>query len=139
MKKLLHEIKGLCNNINMELAGISNIAGFLLQEQKTKEEEKMKVGFICNAGLGSSAMGATLFRKKLQEMGIAGVEVSAYPADMIPDDLTFAVCQRDFMEMTGIALKAKRVFTVENLLNQSEYADIAEELAEILNAAEKGR
>ena len=97
----------------------------------------MKVGFICNAGLGSSAMGATLFRKKLQEMGIAGVEVSAYPADMIPDDLTFAVCQRDFMEM--IALKAKRVFTVENLLNQSEYADIAEELAEILNAAEKGR
>ena len=43
------------------------------------------------------------------------------------------------MEMTGIALKAKRVFTVENLLNQSEYADIAEELAEILNAAEKGR
>lgn len=139
MKKLLHEIKGLCNNINMESAGISNIAGFLLQEQKTKEEEKMKVGFICNAGLGSSAMGATLFRKKLQEMGIAGVEVSAYPADMIPDDLAFAVCQRDFMEMTGIALKAKRVFTVENLLNQSEYADIAEELAEILNAAEKGR
>lgn len=136
MKKLLQEFQRLRNNIDMDLAGISNFAGFLLQEEKTEEEmkeKKTKIGFVCNAGLGSSAMGATLFRRKLQEMGVSGVEVSAYPADLIPEDLTFAVCQRDFMEMTGIAIKARRVFTVENLLDQSEYAAIIQEIAAVRN------
>lgn len=135
MKKILHEFRELYNKIDMESAGISNFAGFLLREEKmeekTREEAMVKVGFICNAGLGSSAMGATLFRRKLQERGVDGVDVKAYPADRIPKDLAFAVCQRDFMEMTGITLKCEKVYTVENLLNQSEYAAIVEEIYDL--------
>lgn len=93
-------------------------------------EKKMiiKVGFICNAGVGSSAMGAALFRRKLGEMHIDGVEVLAYPADQLPADLTFAVCQRDFKEQSAYEIKAEKVFTIESLLNQSEYMAIIEEI-----------
>ena len=127
----------------MGTAGMSISAGFLLQEEEVQEEacaeletlqerkpkgEMVKVGFICNAGFGSSAMGATLFRRKLQEMGITSVDVKAYPVDEIPGDLDLAVCQRDFMEMTGARLKAEKVCTVENLLDQSEYAEIAKKI-----------
>lgn len=147
MKKLLHEFNKLFKEITEESAGISTTAGFLPQgnsqqgqhgwtEAQSPKEDRgemgMKVGFICNAGLGSSAMGATLFRRKLQELGITGVDVKAYPADGIPADLTLAVCQKDFMEMTGIALKTENVYAVENLLNQSEYVAIAEAIAEII-------
>lgn len=147
MKKLLHKFRKLLKEITEESAGIATTAGFLPQgsrqrgqhgwqgaqsPREDREEMRMKVGFICNAGLGSSAMGATLFRRKLQELGIAGVDVKAYPADEIPGDLTLAVCQKDFMEMTGIVLKVENVHTVENLLNQSEYAAIAEAIAEIM-------
>lgn len=132
MKKILHKFGKLNHIIAKESAGISTLAGFFPQEEETGEQEMMKIGFICNAGLGSSAMGATLFRRKLQEMGIKGVEVKAYPVDQIPGDLLLAVCQKDFMEMTGAVLNTKKVYTVENLLNQSEYAAIARKIMEIM-------
>ncbi|MBO5522338.1 MAG: PTS mannitol transporter subunit IICB, partial [Roseburia sp.] len=49
-----------------------------------KKEMIHKIGIICDAGVGSSAMGAALLRRKLAAMGIGGVEVSAYAADRIP-------------------------------------------------------
>ncbi len=132
MKKILHKFAKLNSIIAKESAGISTLAGFFPQEEEMGEQLKVKVGFICNAGLGSSAMGATLFRRKLQELGIMGIEVKAYPVDAIPKDLLLAVCQKDFMEMTGAVLKTERVYTVENLLNQSEYAAIAQKIMEIM-------
>lgn len=99
-------------------------------ESEDKVEKKMmqKVGFICNAGVGSSAMGAALFRKKLREMNLIEVEVEAYAADQIPEDLDAVVCQKDLKEMLLPELKAVKVYTVESLLNQSEYMAIIEEM-----------
>lgn len=97
-------------------------------EIKAEKEMGIKIGFICNAGVGSSAMGAALFRRKLRELDITGVEVEAYPADQLPEDLTLAVCQKDFKEMSVFELKAGKVYTVENLLDQAEYTGIIEEL-----------
>lgn len=73
-------------------------------------------------------MGAALFRRKLREMNITGVEVEAYPADQLPEDLTLAVCQKDFKEMSVFDLKAEKVYTVESLLNQAEYTVIIKEI-----------
>lgn len=106
----------------------SSMESQTIPEVRTEKEMGIKIGFICNAGVGSSAMGAALFRRKLREMNIIGVEVEAYPADQLPDDLTFAVCQRDFKEMSAFELKAEKVCTVESLLNQSEYTAIIEEI-----------
>ena len=99
------------------------------EKKQPKQEEKMeanmvwKVGVVCNAGLGSSAIGAALFRRKLKEMEVAEIEVSAYAADQIPEDVTIVVCQKDFKEW--IPQKEKTIiYTVENLLNQAEYLDI---------------
>lgn len=99
-------------------------------ESEDKVEKKMmqKVGFICNAGVGSSAMGAALFRKKLREMNLTEVEVEAYAADQVPEDLDAVVCQKDLKEMLLLELKAVKVYTVESLLNQSEYMAIIEEM-----------
>lgn len=134
MKKLFAKFERFYNDKVMETAGISTSAGLFPQEENQKEN-MIKVGFICNAGFGSSAMGATLFRKKLQELGITGVDVRAYPLDQIPDDLELAVCQKDFQKMTGAELKAEGVCTVENLLDQSEYMEIAKMITQII---EKG-
>mgnify|MGYP001037973917 CR=1 FL=1 len=134
MKKLFAKFERFYNDKVMETAGISTSAGLFPQEENQKEN-MIKVGFICNAGFGSSAMGATLFRKKLQELGITGVDVRAYPLDQIPEDLELAVCQKDFQKMTGAELKAEGVCTVENLLDQSEYMEIAKMITQII---EKG-
>ena len=55
--------------------------------------QEIKIGFICDAGVGSSAMGAALFRRKLKEEGMDGITAEAYAVDQIPEDLTIGVCQ----------------------------------------------
>lgn len=100
-------------------------------ETESKVEKKVvgKIGFICNAGVGSSAMGAALFRRKLKEMNLAEVEVEAYAADQIPEDLDAVVCQKDLKEILLLELGAVKVYTVESLLNQAEYKAIIEDMS----------
>ena len=86
-----------------------------------------KVGVICNAGVGSSAIGAALFRRKLKELNITEIEVAAYAADQIPEDVKIVICQKDFKELTIQKIKAD-VYTIENLLNQTEYLTILKEI-----------
>lgn len=100
----------------------------MVQEVSAEKTMIQKVGFICNAGVGSSAMGAALFRKKLREMNITGVEVDAYAADQMPGDLNLVVCQKDLKELLLPEIKAERIYTVDSLLNQAEYMVIIEEL-----------
>lgn len=93
-------------------------------------ERKMirKVGFVCDAGVGSSAMGAALFRRKLQELLITEVEVSAYAIDQMPEDLDFIICQKNFKELLMAECLNKEIYTVESLLNQQELSDIVLEI-----------
>lgn len=97
-------------------------------EQKVEKNEMLKVGFVCNAGVGSSAMGAALFRRKLREMHLSGIEVDAYASDQIPEDVTIIVCQRDFKKLLSFEPEKMKVCTVESLLNQSEYKTVIEEI-----------
>ena len=92
-------------------------------------EEKMvqKIGVICNAGVGSSAIGAALFRRKLKEINRMEIEVSAYAADQIPEDVAIVICQKDFKEVALQKVKAE-IYTVDNLLNQAEYITILNEI-----------
>lgn len=93
-------------------------------------EKKMirKIGFVCNAGVGSSSMGAALFRRKLRESGVEGLEVNAYAADQIPSDLDLIICQKDLKELMLQDIKDDYVYAVDNLLNQTEYIRIIEEI-----------
>lgn len=45
-----------------------------------------KIVFACDAGMGSSAMGATVLKKKLTAAGLGGIEVMHSPVSSIPSD-----------------------------------------------------
>lgn len=98
------------------------------QADQCMEHKMKKIGFICNAGVGSSAMGAALFRRKLKELNITELEVEAYAADQIPEDLDVAICQKDLRDLLLSDLKTANLYTVDNLLNQSEYMAIIENI-----------
>jgi len=53
--------------------GDSKVAGLLGQESTTATATRIQnIVFACDAGMGSSAMGATVLRKKLKDAGIEG-------------------------------------------------------------------
>lgn len=99
--------------------------GHCVLENDVMREIK-KIGFVCDAGVGSSSMGAALLRRKLKEMDINHVEVAAYAMDQVPQDLDLLICQKNFKELLLKEIKDSSVLTMDNLLNQAELAEIAE-------------
>lgn len=102
--------------------------GDMLPKEERKKEMIHKIGIICDAGVGSSAMGAALLRRKLAAMGISQVEVSAYAADRIPEDIDMAVCQHSFRKFLPEEVDKIEIFEIESLVSSEELDRIAEEV-----------
>lgn len=92
------------------------------EEMPMKRMEHARVYFVCDAGMGSSAMASALFKKRLRLEGLSGVEVFHVSADRIPADADAVVCQKDFARfLTGIHIPC---FTVDNLTDMSGYKEL---------------
>lgn len=83
---------------------------------------------VCAAGLGSSAMGASLLRRTIKKMGLDGIQAAAAPADQVPEDAQLILCQKEYVRM--LPELPARILPVENLMNQQEYERILEMLKE---------
>lgn len=83
---------------------------------------------VCAAGLGSSAMGASLLRRTIKKMGLSGIQAAAAPADQVPEDAQLILCQKEYVRM--LPELSARILPVENLMNQQEYERIIEMLKE---------
>lgn len=103
-----------------------------MKEERKEEENRFanlkKIGFVCDGGMGSSAMGAALFRRILAERNILGLEVAAYASDLIPEDVDLIVCQEDFYRIAGKRFKEKNCYTVTSLVKKEEYENLAEQI-----------
>ncbi len=79
-----------------------------------------KIVFSCDAGMGSSALGATAFRKRLQAAGIA-TEVINTAVNDIPADADIVICQKFLSERAASRIKdvggTARVIFINNFLN----------------------
>lgn len=77
-----------------------------------------KVVFACDAGMGSSTMGASLFRKKLAGAGIP-VEVTNTAIEKIPADADVVVTHRNLAERTQRAHGDLEIVAIDNYLRDS--------------------
>ena len=72
--------------------------------------------FACDAGMGSSALGATRFRKRIESLGL-DVKVSNCSVNSIPDDADIVVCQQ------GLASRAKGNAPKVNIVAINNFLD----------------
>ena len=102
----------------------------LIDKEKEPKEEEMtgkkmefaRIYFVCDVGMGSSAMASALFKKKLKLEGLSGVEVFHVSADRIPADADAIVCQKDFARfLSEIHIPC---FTVDNLTDMTGYKEL---------------
>ena len=102
-----------------------------VESDMTSEQKIEKIGFVCDGGMGSSAMGAALFRRCLAKHGISGIEVKAHAADMIPDDLDLIVCQEDYYKIKQ-ELHPKHCYVISSFTKQEEYETLVAHLEKTL-------
>ena len=87
-----------------------------------------KIAFACDAGMGSSAMGATVLKKKIAEAGMSGIEVIHTPVSSIPADVQIVVTHRDLGERAAHSNPNARLILITNFLAAPEYGQLIEDL-----------
>ncbi|MGI6544866.1 MAG: PTS mannitol transporter subunit IICB [Fastidiosipilaceae bacterium] len=80
-----------------------------------------KIVFACDAGMGSSAMGASKLRKKLKNAGIDHITVVHAPVSEVPGDADIIVCHVELSERAAAAVPGARLVTITDFLNAPEY------------------
>lgn len=87
-----------------------------------------KIAFACDAGMGSSAMGATVLRKKIAAAGIEGIEVIHTPVSSIPSDVQIVVTHQELGERAAHSNPNAQLVLITNFLAAPQYEILVEDL-----------
>lgn len=79
-------------------------------------ENVQRIAFACDAGMGSSAFGATSFKKQLQKENITDITVNNYRIEEIPKDSDIIVVHKNLADRTKMSYGDKKIITIENYL-----------------------
>ncbi len=79
-------------------------------------ENVQRIAFACDAGMGSSAFGATSFKKQLQKENITDIVVNNYRIEEIPKDSDIIVVHKNLADRTKMSYGDKKIITIENYL-----------------------
>ena len=95
---------------------------------KANDAEIKYIVFACDAGMGSSAMGATVLKKKLADVGRADIDVKHASVSEIPAEAQIVVTHQDLAGRAKNSAPNARIITISNFMSAPEYDQLAEEL-----------
>lgn len=90
-------------------------------------EEIKHIVFACDAGMGSSAMGASVLKKKIQKAGL-DIEVTHASVSSIPHEAQIVVTHQDLKERAMKSAPQSRLVTITNFMTAPEYDELVESL-----------
>ncbi|HRG29886.1 MAG TPA: PTS transporter subunit EIIC [Trichococcus flocculiformis] len=95
-----------------------------ISEKVTKVTEIRKILFACDAGMGSSAMGASLMRQQLQASGIS-IPVDYTSIYRVNDDPhLLLITQNELKHLAEVQAPHAQLVTIGNFLDQEEYTKV---------------
>jgi PTS system mannitol-specific IIC component len=127
----------------------SSVAGVLTAEEEAVEDELDAAGvhhhgtadqetprrgpihrivFACDAGMGSSAMGASVLRNKIKKAGFEDVTVTNQAIANLTDDVDLIVTHRDLTPRAQSMSPSAEHVSVDNFMSSPKYDAIVEEL-----------
>lgn len=83
--------------------------------------------FACDAGMGSSAMGESILKKKIKEAGFQ-VEVKHSAVNQIPKDADVVFTQESLAERASQVVPDAQVITIKNFLDNTVYDEYVNSL-----------
>lgn len=89
-----------------------------------------KIAFACDAGMGSSAMGASVLKKKIAAAGLEGIEVIHTSVSTIPADVQIVVTHQELKERAANSNPNAELVLITNFLGAPEYDTLVESLKE---------
>ena len=120
----LEEAQAKKDEMKRQSKGMTAPAG----SQAATSAKISKIAFACDAGMGSSAMGATVLKKKLAAAGITGIEVIHTPVSSIPADVQLVVTHEELGERAAHSNPDAQLVLITNFLAAPQYDEVVEQL-----------
>lgn len=90
-----------------------------------------KIIVACDAGMGSSAMGAGVLRKKVKEAGLTNISVTNTAINSLPDDVDLVITHRDLTERAMRHAPQAQHISLTNFLDSGLYTDLTARLVAV--------
>jgi PTS system mannitol-specific IIC component len=104
-----------------------------MKELKNKKEDTTVTGNVskivvaCDAGMGSSAMGASLLRKKVKAAGL-NIEVENRAINNLTEDIDIVITHSDLTSRAKSVVKNPTHLSISNFMEAGFYDDLVEQL-----------
>lgn len=119
--KKMEQMKGKKSSVAGNLTGTAATAAGVMPSNVEK------IVFACDAGMGSSAMGASLLRKKVKEAGL-DVKVTNTAISTIPADSEIVITQEELTPRALSKVPNAYHISVDNFLSSPEYDRLIDSL-----------
>jgi len=114
----------------------SSVSAVLTRAQDAEEKREAdartepidKIVFACDAGMGSSAMGASVLRNKIKKAGFPEVSVINVAIANLEDHFDVVVTHRDLTARAMDRTPSAQHVSVDNFMNSPKYDEIVEEV-----------
>ncbi|WP_394275714.1 PTS mannitol transporter subunit IICBA [Luteococcus sp.] len=104
----------------------SSVAGNLAGTTAAPKGEIKNIVFACDAGMGSSAMGASVLRNKIKEAGYGDIKVTNAAIANLTDDYDIVVTQETLATRAAPKVPSATLLTVDNFMNSPRYEEVVE-------------
>lgn len=120
----MRQMKSVSKGQTVETKVESPVASVIEREK----EEVKKIVFSCDAGMGSSAMGASILRKKIDEAKLPITVINTAISD-IPEDADIVVTHKSLTDRAKIKAPNAEHVSIDNFLKSPEYDELVKRLA----------
>ena len=108
-----------------EMKGKKSIASSALGGGTATETREIRtIVFACDAGMGSSAMGASVLRKKIHDAGHTEVTVVNKAISNLSDDVDLVVTHQDLTDRARQKSPSAEHVSVDNFMGSPRYDEI---------------
>jgi mannitol PTS system EIICBA or EIICB component len=122
-------LKGKESSVSSVLTRVQQIEAEEEQrEAQARTEPIRKIVFACDAGMGSSAMGASVLRNKIKKAGFTDVTVVNVAIANLEDTYDVVVTHQDLTLRARAKTPSAQHVSVSNFMNSPKYDAIVEEL-----------
>ena len=105
------------------------------REAKHRRAPIHNIVFACDAGMGSSAMGASVLRNKIKKAGFDDVTVRNLAIANLSDDIDLIVTHKDLTPRAVSMSPSAQHVSVDNFMNSPKYDEIVDELKRVNTGA----
>jgi PTS system mannitol-specific IIC component len=130
----MESMKGKESSVASMLSGVDEDLEAQAQAAEEAHEARSRrapihaIVFACDAGMGSSAMGASVLRNKIKEAGFADVTVTNVAIANLTDSVDLVITHQDLTPRAETMAPGAQHVSVDNFLMSPRYDEVVEEL-----------